>query len=105
MTYRDYVVKRVEEAILEHGSLRKAADAIGVDSATFSRAKNRTYIPKPKTFLKWFPDDSDIVKDLPDFDVAIVEKLTVIEPKDMKDLKAQLKMLGYELIIRKIGSI
>lgn len=102
MTYNAYVIKRVEDEISKYGSLRAMANAISVDPAIISKVKNGKYIPKQKTFLKWFPDDKEVVGTLSN--ELIIERLTIIEPKDMVELRAQLKSLGYEIIIKKIGS-
>ena len=102
MTYNAYVIKRVEDEISKYGSLRAMANAISVDPAIISKVKNGKYIPKQKTFLKWFPDDKEVVGTLSN--ELIIERLTIIEPKDLIELRAQLKSLGYEIIIKKIGS-
>lgn len=102
MTYNAYVIKRVEDEISKYGSLRAMANAISVDPAIISKVKNGKYIPKQKTFLKWFPDTKDIIPTLTN--ELIIERLTIIEPKDMVELRAQLKSIGYEIIIKKIGS-
>lgn len=102
MTYNAYVIKRVEDEISKYGSLRAMANAISVDPAVISKVKNGKYIPKQKTFLKWFPDDKEVVGTLSN--ELIIERLTIIEPKDLIEFRAQLKSLGYEIIIKKIGS-
>ena len=105
MSYSSYVVVQINEKIAEYDSLRQFANTIGVDPGIISRVRNGKYIPKPKTYLKWFPDETDVVNSMQDdTKESVVEKITIIEPKDMKDLKAQLKLLGYEIIIKKIGS-
>lgn len=105
MSYSSYVIAQINEKIVEYGSLRKLANNIDVDPGIISKVKNGKYIPKPKTYLKWFPNEIDIVNSMQDdTKESVVEKITIIEPKDMKDLRAQLKLLGYEIIIKKIGS-
>lgn len=105
MSYSSYVVVQINEKIAECGSLRKFAKTIGVNPGIISKVKNGKYIPKPKTYLKWFPDEIDIINSMQDdTKESVVERITIVEPKDMKDLRAQLKLLGYEIIIKKIGS-
>ena len=43
MDATEYVIERIDEAIAHEGSLRKAAEAMGISASILSRIKNRKY--------------------------------------------------------------
>lgn len=99
MTYKQFVLTKIDKAIEEHGSLRKAASHYGVDPAIFSKIRSGKYFPKPKTFGKWFPEINNMKFE--EADAAVICQTIIVESKDLDELKRKLSILGYEIVIRK----
>ena len=100
MTYSQYVRETMKEQISLYGSVRKASEHIGVNSAVISKIINGKYIPKIKTFSKWFPD---VLTHKFDEELILYKQECKIEIHcdELEELKFNLDRLGYEIIIQK----
>ena len=95
MTYEEYVRDFVTTSARRVGSLRKLSNAFGVDVAILSKIASGKYVPKKKTFEKWFgaiPEDVEFSK---------YEGPNFIFSQDMKSFIQTLDELGYRLEIVK----
>lgn len=57
--YSEYIVGKTNELINACGGIRAVSKMYGVDPAVISRVARGKYIPKPKTFAKWFNEDEN----------------------------------------------
>jgi len=94
MTYEDYVRDFVISLARERGSLRELSRETNVDVAILSKICGGKYIPKKKTFEKWFgPIEAD-------FEMPPYEPKFILS-KDLENLMQTLDALGYRIEIVK----
>ena len=96
MTYEEYVRDFITKSAKELGSLRKLSVELGVDVSILSKIASGKYVPKKKTFEKWFgsiPEDIEFSEkyDGPQF----------VFSQDMKSFIETLDRLGYRIEIIK----
>lgn len=95
MTYEEYVRDFVTKSAKECGSLRKLSARIGVDPAILSKISGGKYVPKKKTFEKWFGSIPEGIE----FSKYVGP--TFIFSQDMKSFIETLDALGYRIEIIK----
>lgn len=103
MTYQEYVMDKCQKAIDEYGGLRKAAARIQVDASLLSRMAQGSYVPKPKTLKKYFPNveaDCALIDENTPVEIREINETLNIQCDGLEQLKSNLSRLGYELIIQ-----
>ena len=102
MSYEEFVMNYIQEEAKKAGSIRKLAEKKNVNPGILSKTIKGNYVPKPKTFLKHFPE-ANIPDDLK-YDVQNTIVNIKIECNEFKEVKEQLEKLGYtvEIVLKKI---